>query len=227
MNPNAAVSAPPKSEDKPGTGDEPGVEPADRPDAENAASSAPENGGSAETDGKPQAADAQDARSQKDDKSGGEDSEEAELAGEAAVAVPPDDAEDEERAVMASPVGPTTSARSKGADAGSGTATPVPEPRAAADPDADADRGKSKKARKAVRGRSAGGTKSLVVWQQGRVHYADDSVLVLDLDEAASADLDVHDLVDRLTELREAQESTGRAEAVSALVEIIQEKALS
>ena len=106
----------------------------------------------------------------------------------------------------------------------------MPEPRATADAEADGERGKSKKPRKAaVRGRSAsaGGTKSLVVWQQGRVHYADESVLVLDLDEAASADLDVHDLVDRLTELREAQESPGRAEAVSALVEIIQEKALN
>lgn len=112
--------------------------------------------------------------------------------------------------------------------------TVVPEPRATADPDADADRGKSKKARKPVRSRGAasattttGGTKSLVVWQQGKVHYTDDSVLVLDLDEAASPDLDVHDLVDRLTELREALDSPGRSEAVAALVEIIQERALN
>jgi hypothetical protein len=56
---------------------------------------------------------------------------------------------------------------------------------------------------------------------------ADDSVLVIDLDEASSADLDVHDLVDRLTELREAVESAGRTEAVAALVEIIQDKALN
>jgi hypothetical protein len=106
-------------------------------------------------------------------------------------------------------------------------ATPVPEPRATADPDPDVERGKSKKQRKAVRGRSAGGTKSLVVWHQGRVHYADDSVFVLDLDDAACAELDVHDLVDRLTELREVLDSPGRSEAVSALVEIIQEKALN
>ena len=96
----------------------------------------------------------------------------------------------------------------------------MPEPRATADPDPDVERGKSKKQRKAVRGRSAGGTKSLVVWHQGRVHYADDSVFVLDLDDAACAELDVHDLVDRLTELREVLDSPGRSEAVSALVNL-------
>ena len=106
-------------------------------------------------------------------------------------------------------------------------AASMPEPRAAADPEADPAGGKAKKARKAVRGRTAGGTKSLVVWHQGRVHYADDSVLVIDLDEASSADLDVHDLVDRLSELREAVDSAGRTEAVTALVEIIQDKALN
>jgi hypothetical protein len=108
---------------------------------------------------------------------------------------------------------------------------PVPEPRASADPDPEAERGgKSKRPRKAAAvrgGRTAGGTKALVVWHQGRVHYADDSVLVIDLDEAASPDMDVHDIVDRLAELREAADSPGRTEAVTALVEIIQEKALN
>jgi hypothetical protein len=111
------------------------------------------------------------------------------------------------------------------------TPTPVPEPRASADPDPEAERGgKSKRPRKAAAvrgGRTAGGTKALVVWHQGRVHYADDSVLVIDLDEAASPDMDVHDIVDRLAELREALDSPGRTEAVTALVEIIQEKALN
>ena len=98
--------------------------------------------------------------------------------------------------------------------------TPEPEP--------DAERGKTRKARKAVRGgKSAGGTKTLVVWREGRVQYADDGVLVVDLDEAASPDTDVHDVVDRLTELRDALDSPGRADTVAALAEIIQDKALS
>jgi len=103
----------------------------------------------------------------------------------------------------------------------------VPEPRAAAEPEAESDRAKSKKPRRAVRAKSGGGTKTLVVWRDGRLHYADENVLVVDLDEAASPEMDVHDVVDRLAELRDAVESAGRAEAVAALGEIIQEKALS
>ena len=103
----------------------------------------------------------------------------------------------------------------------------MPEPRPAAEAEPDAERGKSKRPRKAVRSKSAGGTKSLVVWREGKVQYADDSVLVIDLDEVAAADVDVHDVVDRLAELREALDSPGRAEAVTVLAEIIQEKALS
>ena len=104
----------------------------------------------------------------------------------------------------------------------------VPQPRPAAEADGEAERGKAKKPRRAVRAaKSVGGTKTLVVWREGRLHYADDSVLVVDLDEAASPDTDVHDVVDRLAELREAAESTGRTETAAALVEIIQEKALS
>jgi hypothetical protein len=115
------------------------------------------------------------------------------------------------------------------------TAEPAPEgpePKAEADtrpspePEPDAERGKAKKGRKAVRGKGSGGTKTLVVWREGKVLYADDGVLVVDLDEAAAPDMDVHDVVDRLTELREALESPGRADAVAALAEIIQDKAL-
>jgi hypothetical protein len=116
--------------------------------------------------------------------------------------------------------------------------TPVPAPvipaQASAEPpaetpepEAETERGKTRKARKAVRGKSAGGTKALVVWREGRVQYADDAVLVVDLDEAASPDTDVHDVVDRMTELREALDSPGRTDAVAALAEIIQDKALS
>ena len=104
------------------------------------------------------------------------------------------------------------------------SAEPAPE---APEPEADTERGKTRKARKAVRGKSAGGTKTLVVWREGRVQYADDGVLVVDLDEAASPDTDVHDVVDRMTELREALDSPGRTDAVAALAEIIQDKALS
>jgi hypothetical protein len=103
----------------------------------------------------------------------------------------------------------------------------VPEQRPAAEAEPDPERGKSKRPRKAVRSKSAGGTKALVVWREGKVQYADDSVLVVDLDEAASTDTDVHDVVDRLTELREALDSPGRSDAVAVLAEIIQEKALS
>jgi hypothetical protein len=103
-------------------------------------------------------------------------------------------------------------------------AEPAPE---APEPEPDAERGKTRKTRKSVRGKSAGGSKTLVVWREGRVQYADDGVLVVDLDEAASPDIDVHDVVDRLTELREAVDSPGRADAVAALAEIIQDKALS
>lgn len=103
----------------------------------------------------------------------------------------------------------------------------VPEPRPAPEADGETERGKAKKPRRAVRAKSSGGTKPLVVWREGRLHYADENVLVIDLDEAASADVDVHDVVDRLAELRDATESAGRAETVAALGEIIQEKALS
>jgi len=103
----------------------------------------------------------------------------------------------------------------------------VPEPRPTPEAEVEIERGKSKKPRRAVRAKSVSGTKALVVWREGRLHYSDDSVLVVDLDEAASPDTDVHDVVDRLTELRDAVESAGRTETVAALAEIIQEKALN
>ncbi|HEY3867258.1 MAG TPA: hypothetical protein VGM10_02875 [Actinocrinis sp.] len=105
-------------------------------------------------------------------------------------------------------------------------AAAVPEQRPAAEAEPDPERGRSKR-RKAVRNKSAGGTKALVVWREGKVQYADESVLVVDLDEAAAAETDVHDVVDRLTELREALDSPGRTDAVALLAEIIQEKALN
>ena len=88
------------------------------------------------------------------------------------------------------------------------------------------DKSKSKRPRKSPP-RKAAGTKSLVVLREGRVQFADaDAVLVIDLDEAASPDADVHDVVDRLSELRDAVECSGKADAVRALTELIQEKAL-
>jgi hypothetical protein len=75
--------------------------------------------------------------------------------------------------------------------------------------------------------RKAAGTKTLVVLKEGRVQYADaDAVVVVDLDEAASPDTDVHDVLDRLTELRDAAESPAKADAVRSLTDLIQEKAL-
>jgi outer membrane biosynthesis protein TonB len=75
--------------------------------------------------------------------------------------------------------------------------------------------------------RKAAGTKTLVVFREGRVQYVDpDTVLVIDLDEAASPDTDVHDVVDRLTELRDAMDCPGKSDAVRALTDLIREKAL-
>ncbi|WP_157436308.1 hypothetical protein [Actinospica robiniae] len=96
---------------------------------------------------------------------------------------------------------------------------PEPEPEPAA---------KVKKRKSAPRSaKSAAGSKALVVFRDGRVHYADESVVVLDLDEAAHQDTDVHDVVDKLSELRDAAESAGRTEAISLVAELIQAKALS
>ena len=99
-----------------------------------------------------------------------------------------------------------------------------PEPVAAA---AEPNSGKGGKKRKAAPKAKAAGTKSLVVFREGKVHYADETVVVLDLDEAAHPDTDVHDVVDKLSELRDATESQGRSEAVSLVAELIQSKALA
>ena len=107
----------------------------------------------------------------------------------------------------------------------------VPQPRSAepevpaAAPDSGA--GKAKKRKTAPKSAKAAGTKSLVVFREGKVHYADETVVVLDLDDAAHPDTDVHDVVDKLSELRDAIESPGRAEAVSLVAELIQAKALA
>ncbi len=87
--------------------------------------------------------------------------------------------------------------------------------------------GKAKKRKTAPKSTKAAATKSLVVFREGKVHYADETVVVLDLDDAAHPDTDVHDVVDKLAELRDAIESPGRAEAVSLVAELIQTKALA
>jgi hypothetical protein len=98
----------------------------------------------------------------------------------------------------------------------------VPQPRAA-----EPEPAKAKKRKSAPKSKSGAGTKSLVVFREGKVHYADESVVVLDLDEAAHPDTDVHDVVDKLSELGDAVESSGRTEAVSFVAELIQAKALA
>jgi hypothetical protein len=106
----------------------------------------------------------------------------------------------------------------------------VPQPRSA-EPEpaaaAEANSGKAKKRKVAPKAKTAAGTKSLVVFREGKVHYADETVVVLDLDDAAHPDTDVHDVVDKLSELRDAVESSGRSEAVSLVAELIQAKALA
>jgi hypothetical protein len=105
----------------------------------------------------------------------------------------------------------------------------VPQPRSA-EPElaaaAEGNSGKAKKRKVAPKAKSAG-TKSLVVFREGKVHYADETVVVLDLDDAAHPDTDVHDVVDKLSELRDAVESPGRSEAVTLVAELIQAKALA
>lgn len=107
----------------------------------------------------------------------------------------------------------------------------VPQPRSAEpEPAASAETGsagKSAKKRKAAPKTKTAGTKSLVVFRDGKVHYADETVVVLDLDDAAHPDTDVHDVVDKLSELRDAVESSGRTEAVTLVAELIQAKALA
>jgi hypothetical protein len=111
------------------------------------------------------------------------------------------------------------------------SAEEVPQPRSAepetpaAAPESGA--GKAKKRKTAPKSAKAAGTKSLVVFREGKVHYADETVVVLDLDDAAHPDTDVHDVVDKLSELRDAIESPGRAEAVSLVADLIQAKALA
>jgi hypothetical protein len=93
--------------------------------------------------------------------------------------------------------------------------------------DKDEKKAAAKPKRKSAPRKAAGGTKTLVVLKEGRIQYADaEAVVVVDLDEAASPDTDVHDVLDRLTELRDAAESPAKAEVVRALTEVIQEKAL-
>lgn len=100
----------------------------------------------------------------------------------------------------------------------------MPQPRAA---ETESNAGKGKKRKAAPKAKAAAATKSLVVFREGKVHYADESVVVLDLDEAAHPDTDVHDVVDKLSELRDAVESPGRTEAVALVAELIQAKALA
>lgn len=93
--------------------------------------------------------------------------------------------------------------------------------------DKDEKKTAAKPKRKSAPRKAAGGTKTLVVLKEGRVQYADaDLVVVVDLDEAAAPDTDVHDVLDRLTELRDATESPVKTDVVRALTDLIQEKAL-
>ncbi|MBR7837669.1 hypothetical protein KDL01_30605 [Actinospica durhamensis] len=102
----------------------------------------------------------------------------------------------------------------------------VPQPRSV-EPDPEPS-SKAKKRKSAPRSaKTATGTKALVVFRDGKVHYADESVVVLDLDEAAHPDTDVHDVVDKLSELRDTSDSAGRTEAIALVADLIQAKALA
>ena len=116
------------------------------------------------------------------------------------------------------------SARTSTPGMAAAAAAEVPQPRVAEPESAS---GKGKKRKTAPKSKSVAGTKSLVVLREGRVHYADETVVVLDLDDAAHPDTDVHDVVDKLSELRDAAESSGRTEAVALVAELIQAKALA
>lgn len=140
----------------------------------------------------------------------------AEHAAEQAEAVPTAGADEAEAAVKTAPP--------EQADPSAAAVAEVPQPRSA---ESESSSGKGKKRKAAPKSKSAAGTKSLVVFRDGKVHYSDETIVVLDLDEAAHPDTDVHDVVDKLSELRDAIESAGRTEAVSLVAELIQAKALS
>lgn len=148
----------------------------------------------------------------------------AEAAAEVETAAEPEAAAEAETA--AEPEVPEPRSAESGPESGpESEAESEPEPEPVEPPEPAA---KVKKRKSAPRStKSAAGTKALVVFRDGKVHYADESVVVLDLDEAAHPDTDVHDVVDKLSELRDAAESAGRTEAVSLVADLIQAKALS
>lgn len=130
----------------------------------------------------------------------------------------------------AEPEAPATSTEAAESATASAASEPdVPKQRSSEPeaPSAAEPAGKTKKRKSAPKSKSAAGSKALVVLREGKVHYADETVVVLDLDEASHPDTDVHDVVDKLSELRDAAESTGRAEAVTLVAELIQAKALA
>lgn len=69
-------------------------------------------------------------------------------------------------------------------------------------------------------------TKPLVVISDGKVHYLDSSVYVVNLDDARAV-TDAHEVVDFLAGLAEVADSDGKTEVISNLTEILTEKALS
>jgi hypothetical protein len=146
----------------------------------------------------------------------------AETAGETA-AEPTPSSTDESAAVTAEEPVAENATEQPSADGVPQQRSAEPEPAVAA----EGNSGKAKKRKVAPKAKTAAGTKSLVVFREGKVHYADETVVVLDLDDAAHPDTDVHDVVDKLSELRDAVESPGRSEAVSLVAELIQAKALA
>lgn len=148
---------------------------------------------------------------------------------EAAAAVTPADAAEVDAAdapEKADASAASSATGATGATAEAAAPVDVPQQRTAEPEATSGAGGKGKKRKTAPKSKSAG-MKSLVVFRDGKVHYADDTVVVLDLDDAAHPDTDVHDVVDKLAELRDAAESPGRTEAVALVAELIQAKALS
>jgi hypothetical protein len=69
------------------------------------------------------------------------------------------------------------------------------------------------------------GTNPLVVISDGKVHYVDSSVHVVNLDEARAV-TDAHEVVDLIAGLAEVTDSDGKTEVITNLTDILTDKAL-
>lgn len=154
----------------------------------------------------------------------------SEAPSEKSTATEPADAQPEQESEVTTPPSDNTAAE----PTPSPTSDPVPAPEAA-QAETPAPTAPTKKAapKKPARKKASGtdtteevATKPLVVISDGKVHYLDSSVYVVNLDDARAV-TDAHEVVDFLAGLAEVADSDGKTEVISNLTEILTEKALS